>query len=90
MRKLLCWTLMLAISLGLAAAGASAKEAPLVSQQTLKSWLKDPNLLIIDVCLNSYATSKRKIKGAVRHDPFHVSAWAPTLPKDKRIVLYCS
>ena len=90
MRKLLCWTLMLAISLGLAAAGAAAREAPLVSQQTLKSWLKDPNLLIIDVRLNSYATSKRKIKGAVRHDPSQVNAWAPKLPKDKKIVLYCS
>ncbi len=90
MRKLLCWTLALAISLGLAAAGVEAREAPLISQQTLKSWLKDPKLLIVDVRLNSYYTSKRKIKGAVRHDPSHVNAWGPTLPKDKKIVLYCS
>ncbi len=90
MRKLLCWTLMLAISLGLAAAGAAAREAPLVSQQTLKSWLKDPNLLIIDIRLNSYATSKRKIKGAVRHDPCQVKAWASDAPqrqKDRPVLL---
>jgi len=90
MRKIAFYICLMAISLGLAASGAAAREAPLISQETLKSWLNDPNLLIIDVRLNSYYTSTRKIKGAVRQDPFHVRSWGPALPKDKKIVLYCS
>jgi rhodanese-related sulfurtransferase len=84
------WTLVLAVSLALAVPGLAAKEATLVSKQTLKSWLNDPDLLIIDVRLGSYETSKNKIKGAVRKDPYNVKSWASTLPKDKKIVVYCS
>jgi rhodanese-related sulfurtransferase len=88
--KIICWVLVLAVSLGLAVPGLAAKEAPLVSKQTLKSWLNDPHLLIIDVRRGSYETSTKKIKGAVRKDPDGVNSWAATLPKDKKIVLYCS
>ena len=90
MRKLMTWPLVLAVSLALAVPCLAAAKVPLVSQQTLKSWLKDPNVMIIDVRLFSYNTSKRKIKGAVRKDPYNVESWAGTLPKDKKIVLYCS
>jgi rhodanese-related sulfurtransferase len=90
MHKIISWVLVAAVSLALAVPAVAAKEAPLVSKQTLKSWLKDPNLLIIDVRLFSYATSKNKIKGAVRKDPDSVKSWGPTLPKDKKIVVYCS
>ena len=90
MYKLMSWILVLAITLGLAVPALAAKEAPLVSKQTLKSWLKDPDLLIIDVRRGSYETSKNKIKGAVRKDPDGVKSWGPALPKDKKIVLYCS
>ena len=90
MRKLVSWILVLAVSLVLAAPALAAKAVPLVSKQTLKSWLNDADLLIIDVRLFSYDTSKKKIKGAVRQDPGKVKAWAATLPKDKKIVLYCS
>jgi rhodanese-related sulfurtransferase len=90
MRKIMSWALVLAISLGLAIPCLAAPKVPLVSKQTLKSWLNDPDLLIIDVRLFSYNSSKKKIKGAVRKDPFNVESWAGTLPKDKKIVLYCS
>jgi rhodanese-related sulfurtransferase len=90
MRKILSWALVLAVSLGLAVLALAAKQVPRVSKQTLKSWLNDPNVLIIDVRLHSYETSKKKIKGAVRKDPYNVKSWASTLPKDKKIVLYCS
>jgi rhodanese-related sulfurtransferase len=90
MRKIMSWTLVLAFSLAPALPCLAAKPAPLVSKQTLKSWLNDPNVMIIDVRLGSYETSKRKIKGAVRKDPYNVNSWAGTLPKDKKIVLYCS
>ena len=87
MRRIMSWTLVLAVSLALAVPCLAASKAPLVSKQTLKSWLNDPNVMIIDVRLFSYNTSKRKIKGK---DPYNVDSWAGTLPKDKKIVLYCS
>jgi rhodanese-related sulfurtransferase len=90
MRKILSWTLVLAVGLGLTVPCLAAKTVPRVSKQTLKSWLNDPDLLIVDVRLGSYETSKMKIKGAVRKDPYNVNSWAGTLPKDKKIVLYCS
>ena len=90
MKKIMSWALVLAVSLGLAVPCLAAKQVPLVSKQTLKSWLNDPDLLIIDVRLGSYETSKKKIKGAVRKDPYKVRSWASTLPKDKKIVVYCS
>jgi rhodanese-related sulfurtransferase len=90
MRKVINWALVVAISLGLAVPCLAAKAVPLVSKQQLKSWLNDPDLLIIDVRLSSYDSSKKKIKGAVRKDPYNVGSWASTLPKDKKIVLYCS
>jgi rhodanese-related sulfurtransferase len=89
-RKTLCLALVFAVSLALAVPCLAASIAPRVSKQTLKSWLDDPNVMIIDVRLFSYNTSKKKIKGAVRKDPFNVESWANTLPKDKKIVLYCS
>jgi rhodanese-related sulfurtransferase len=84
------WALVVAVSLGLALPCLAAKPVPRVSKQTLKSWLNDPNVMIIDVRLGSYDTSKKKIKGAVRKDPYNVKSWASTLPKNKKIVLYCS
>jgi rhodanese-related sulfurtransferase len=90
MRKVMTLGLVLAVSLALVIPCLAAPKVPLVSQQQLKSWLNDPNVMIIDVRLFSYNTSKRKIKGAVRKDPFNVESWAGTLPKDKKIVLYCS
>ena len=90
MRKMISWALVVAVSLGLAVVAVATKDPSLVSKQTLKSWLMDPDLLIIDVRLGSYETSKKKIKGAVRKNPYDVKSWANTLPKDKKIVLYCS
>lgn len=88
MRKALCWALVAAVSLGLAAPAFAAKEVPLVDKQTLKSWLNDPKLLIIDVRRGNWETSPRKIKGAVRQNPDGARRWGATLPKDKKIVLY--
>jgi rhodanese-related sulfurtransferase len=90
MRKVMTWSLVLALSLGLVIPSLAAPKVSLVSQQQLKRWLHEPNVMIIDVRLFSYYSSKKMIKGAVRKDPFNVESWAGTLPKDKKIVLYCS
>ena len=87
------WFLVLTVSLMLAASWsvAIAQEAPRVDKETLKSWLADPGVLIIDVRQpRDWQGSDKMIKGAIRQDPKAVKTWAWSLPKDKKIVLYCA
>jgi hypothetical protein len=66
-------------------------EAPRLKRDTLKSWLADPQVILLDVRVpKDWQNSAKKIKGAVRQDPKEVKTWAATLPKDKKIVLYCA
>ncbi len=84
------WAMRLAVSLILVIIWSCAgKDLPLVDQETLKSWLSDPQVLILDVrAPKDWKVSDKKIKGAVRQDPYEVKTWAASLPKDKKIVLY--
>jgi len=93
MRKARLWVVVMAVSLLLAVTWscATAKGAPRVEIETLKNWLSDPQVLIIDVrAAGDWQGSDKKIKGALRQDPKAVTTWAATLPKDKKIVLYCA
>jgi hypothetical protein len=70
-------------------AHAADKDVPRIEKDTLKGWLGDPNVLVIDVRAdNDWKASDKKIKGAVRQDPKEVKGWASSLSKEKRIVLY--
>jgi predicted sulfurtransferase len=76
-------------SLGIGA--GSNKDVPRVEKDTLKGWLGDPNVLLVDVRADGdWKSSDKKIKGAVRQDPKEVKKWAAALAKDKKIVLYCA
>ena len=93
MQKTKLWAMVMAVSLMLAFSWAcsSAAEAPRVDKETVKGWLADPQVVIVDVRAgNDWEDSKIKIKGAVRQDPKEVQTWAASLPKDKKIVLYCA
>jgi rhodanese-related sulfurtransferase len=93
MRQAKLWALMIAVGLVLVFpwSYASAKEAPRLDPQTLKSWLKDPQVIILDVRQpGDWQGSDKKIQGAVRQEPKEFKTWAATLPKDKKIVLYCA
>ncbi len=105
MRKARLWLLLMAASLMLAPAcsGASgqaqapgqgalqAPQVPRLDPETLKSWLSEPQVLILDVRRShAWQSSDKKIAGAVREDPTDVNTWAANLPKGKKIVLYCS
>jgi rhodanese-related sulfurtransferase len=80
-------TLMLATSWSF----AIAQDAPQVDNETLKSWLGNPDVVIVDVRLpQHWQGSDKKIPGAIREDPKAMETWAATLPKDKKIVLYCA
>ncbi|MBI4795738.1 MAG: hypothetical protein HY790_07855 [Deltaproteobacteria bacterium] len=77
--------------LPLGTALAAKQEIKSIDLETLKGMLGDPQVMIFDVRTPSaWADSDKKIKGAVRQDPGKVPTWAKTLPKDQKIVLYCS
>ena len=92
MRQVSVWALVMLLSLALAAPGVSwaGGKVPRVDKDTLKSWLLDSQVIILDVRIPSdWQESKDKIKGALRKVPGQVKIWGPSLPKDKKIVVYC-
>ena len=93
MQKVKFWATVLPIGLMLLFvwACAGSENAPRLERDTLKSWLSDPQVVLLDVrAPQDWQKSDKKIKGAQRRDPEAVKTWGPTLPKDKKIVLYCS
>lgn len=61
-----------------------------VDKETLRSWLEDPNLFLMDV--RSAAAWKRsiaKIERAHRFDPEKLGKMVQDIPKHKKLVLYC-
>lgn len=91
MRRVKWWLLVMGLAMALVAQALAAKEAPRVDKETLKSWLSDPQVLILDVRAGTDLTKiDKKIKGAMRQEPKEVKTWAAKLPKDKKIVLYCA
>jgi rhodanese-related sulfurtransferase len=94
MRQKRFW-IFLALALGLFQAGylqclASNGKTPMITKEELKSMLGNPDVIIIDVRLDTdWEKSDSKIKGAVREDPEgDVQAWAEKYPKSKTIVFY--
>jgi predicted sulfurtransferase len=93
MQKAKLWAMVLTFGLALVFpwACASSEKAPRQDKETLKSWLSDPKVAVIDVrSPGDWEKATTKIKGAVRQDPKQVKTWAETVPKDKKIVLYCA
>lgn len=85
------WLLVMVAILALAVPWSWAIDAPRVDKETLKSWLADPELVIIDVrAPRDWQGSTRKITGALRRNPHAVNNWAAGMSKDKKIVLYCA
>ena len=93
MQRTRLWAMVMLASLMLAFswACAAAPEAPRIDKETVKSWLADPQVVIVDVRFGKdWQDSHTKIKSAIRHDPQEVQTWAASLPKEKKIVLYCA
>lgn len=79
--------LCLAWSVLPAPALAAKPEVKFIDANALKGMLGDPDLVIIDTS-KGWWTYDQKIVGSLVY-PEEVSSWAPQLPKDKKIVLYC-
>ncbi len=82
-------SLILGLPLPWGSAWAAKPEVNFITPATLKGMLGDPALLIIDVRKGDWS-SHHQIVGARRYDPEEISSWAPRLPRDKKIVVYCS
>ena len=70
---------------------ALAGEVARVSADELEAELGKPGVVIIDVRTgNDWRNSVKKIKGALREDPYNAKVWSSRYDKDDRYVLYCS
>lgn len=66
-------------------------EVKRVDKDTVKGWLDDSAVMIIDVrASDDWEGSDKKIKGAVRQDSNQADSWAKKVPKEKKLVLYCA
>ena len=66
---------------------AAEPEVKYIGPADLKCMLGDPSLVIIDDS-KGWWTYDQKIVGSLVY-PEEASSWAPRLPRDKKIVLYC-
>ncbi len=79
--------LLLTFAMARGQALAASPEVKFIGPADLKGMLGDPNLVIIDTS-KGWWTYDLKITGSLVF-PGEVSSWAPQIPKDKKIVLYC-
>jgi rhodanese-related sulfurtransferase len=80
------------MTLALLSSFCSARdEVRRVDKDTLKGWLGQPDVVVIDVrAPKDWAASDKKIAGAVRREPGDVANWGKMLPPGKKIVTYCA
>jgi rhodanese-related sulfurtransferase len=61
-----------------------------VDKETLKSWLGQPDLFLMDVRgTSAWNRSIAKIEHSHRFDPEKFGKMAQDIPKNKKLVLYC-
>lgn len=87
--------LILLLLTGLAACATNAElhapEVARIDADTVKARTAETGFHLIDARYDSdWGSSGELIAGAVREDPFEVSAWAPKYPKGDTLVIYCA
>ncbi len=84
----MAWLVILALWAGSAFA---QDQVPRITKEELKEMLSNPDVVILDVRVGQeWATSDKKILGAIRENPAELNSWIHSYPKDKTLVLYCS
>lgn len=74
-----------------AATCATAASVSVVTKETVKTWMEQGGVTILDARQGrDWTSSEFKIKGALRTDPGKLETWKAQLSKDDRIVLYCA
>ncbi len=86
--------LLLVVVMGFGAvaiAACAAEDAPRITKEEVRPFIGDPGVIILDARTGgSWNMSDKKIKGAVRVDPADVGSWQASIPRGKKIVVYCS
>ncbi len=68
-----------------------ASSIPIMTKETLKSMLDNPDVVVLDVRAGrDWKSSEFKIKGADRAKPGDYSSWASRYEKNMKLVLYCA
>ena len=81
---------VLMVSAFVLTSGAAAK-VNLMTKETLKGMLDDPNVVVVDVRTGSdWRASESKIKGAVRVEKTAVPGLADKYKKNQTLVFYCA
>ena len=68
---------------------AAAGDAPRITKEEAKALLGAPNVVFVDARIDSsWNKSDKKIKGAVRFDPYDVESWAGNYARDTKFIVY--
>jgi hypothetical protein len=74
-----------------AEAGLTVDTVPRITKEELKARMGSPDLVILDVrSAYDLDSSKVKIKGSIREDPYKLGTWINKYPKEKTIVFSCN
>ena len=85
------FTLLLLITLCFSISPTLAGSVNLMEISELKGMLDSDSVVILDVRAGrDWSTSEFKIPGAIRTSGEDFAEWSTTLPKDKKLVLYCA
>jgi predicted sulfurtransferase len=72
-------------------AAAVAAEAPRISKEELRAAMDSGEVVIMDArSEKDWKSSTFKIKGAIRTAAKSINEWIATIPKDKKLVIYCA
>jgi hypothetical protein len=68
---------------------SAAGDAPRITKEEAKALLGAPNVVFVDARIDaSWSKSDKKIKGAVRFDPYDVESWAGNYARDTKFIVY--
>jgi hypothetical protein len=67
----------------------AAGDAPRITKEEAKALLGAPNVVFVDARTDaSWNTNDKKIKGAVRFDPYDAESWAGNYARDTKFIVY--
>ena len=91
--RLPIWTALAAVLMLVPAGGpaVAADDVPLMTIEELETALDGGDVLVLDARSGrDWSASEFKIRRALRTAPRDYAEWSKTLPRDKRLVLYCA
>jgi rhodanese-related sulfurtransferase len=88
MKKIL---FVVALFLFVGALPALAAEVPRMSKDDLKAMLDSTDIAILDARAGKdWKSSEFKIKGAIRAPGDKIDEWVSSIPKEKKLIIYCA